>query len=277
MYIKVDYREKSLHELITKNKTANTNLYEKINIVTENLSIGDIIITDDEGKEVAIIERKTLNDLASSICDGRYSEQSYRLSNCELPNHQIYYLIEGDLSKYTGNRFSKKPITAKTLMSALTSISFYKGFSLYKSANIQESALWILQMTEKIRKTNDKPYSISIPTSTCTCTCTSTIDKSDDYTKVSKRVKKDNITQTNIGAIMLSQIPGVSYVSATAIMAEYKTIKNLIENIERNHLALNHITTDGNRKITKKCISNIISYLVPDNSENLHIVCDTNV
>lgn len=276
MNIKIDYRENSLIDLITKIKMEDKQ-YDKINIITENLSIGDIIITDSDGKELVIIERKTLNDLASSICDGRYNEQSYRLSNCDLHNHQIYYLIEGDMSKYMGNRFSKKPITNKTLMSALTSISFYKGFSLYKSANIQESALWILQMTEKIRKTNDKPFYLLDKMSNCLENNEDTTDRNiiNDYAKVAKRVKKNNITSANIGAIMLSQIPGVSYVSATAIMNEYNTIGNLIENLERNHLALNKITTDGNRKITKTCISNIIMYLLPNKSTTINIICDT--
>ena len=43
-------------------------------------SLGDVIICDDDGSERMIIERKTLNDLAASIKDGRYEEQGYRLS-----------------------------------------------------------------------------------------------------------------------------------------------------------------------------------------------------
>lgn len=268
MIIKLDYRENQLIEIINKIKNDE---YENIQIITENLSIGDIIITDTENKELVIIERKTLNDLASSICDGRYNEQSFRLNHCELHNHQIYYLIEGDILKYSGNRYSKRQINNKTLLSAISSISYFKGFSLYKSASIQESALWILQFAEKLRKSKDKPYYLQ----------TEENDKDKDkdkfeenaeYAKVSKRAKKNNITQENIGAIMLSQIPGVSYVSAIAIMREYKTIGNLITNLERNHLALNNITiNDSTRKLTKTCISNICQYLIQDKV----IVCDT--
>ena len=90
MLIKLDYREIKLNDL------CQIHLADKpeIKMVTENLPLGDIIICNDDGKEKVIIERKSLADLAASIRDGRYKEQSFRLNQCELPNHHIYYLIE---------------------------------------------------------------------------------------------------------------------------------------------------------------------------------------
>jgi len=40
-----------------------------------------------------IVERKTADDLAASIMDGRYEEQKYRLKICGLTN--VIYLVEG--------------------------------------------------------------------------------------------------------------------------------------------------------------------------------------
>ena len=40
-----------------------------------------------------IIERKTADDLAASILDGRYEEQKFRLKSCGINN--VMYLIEG--------------------------------------------------------------------------------------------------------------------------------------------------------------------------------------
>ena len=40
-----------------------------------------------------IVERKTADDLAASIFDGRYEEQKYRLKNCSINN--VIYLVEG--------------------------------------------------------------------------------------------------------------------------------------------------------------------------------------
>jgi ERCC4-type nuclease len=44
-----------------------------IEIKTENLLLGDILI------DKLLIERKTINNLAASIVDGRYREQSFSL------------------------------------------------------------------------------------------------------------------------------------------------------------------------------------------------------
>ncbi len=73
MLINIDYREKDLrYEFALLEKSAEFNKYnEEIKITSSNLAIGDIAIENND-KEVVIIERKTLQDLAASIKDGRY-------------------------------------------------------------------------------------------------------------------------------------------------------------------------------------------------------------
>ncbi|XP_034489983.1 crossover junction endonuclease MUS81 [Drosophila innubila] len=61
------------------------------------LTVGDFlwIACDDGGNELVlpyIVERKRMDDLASSIRDGRFHEQKHRLRQCGLPH--IIYLIE---------------------------------------------------------------------------------------------------------------------------------------------------------------------------------------
>ena len=104
MIIKVDNRERKLIKLL--NAKLDELEVSKISIVVEELPLGDIIICDDNKVEKLIIERKSLNDLAASIRDGRYSEQSFRLENHEIHNHNIVYLIEGDIHRYS-NKYSK--------------------------------------------------------------------------------------------------------------------------------------------------------------------------
>ena len=86
-----------------------------------------------------------------------------------------------------------------------------------------------------------------------------------DYCAVIKKVKKDNITLENIGEIMLCQIPGVSSVSAIAILREFKTLPELIKAIQQESTCLNGIsTTDSKgktRKISKTTIETIVKYL----------------
>ena len=61
-----------------------TSLYEKFKLFESSCStekrvmdLGDILLQDDDGKDVLLIERKSLSDLIASIKDGRYEEQSH--------------------------------------------------------------------------------------------------------------------------------------------------------------------------------------------------------
>ena len=253
MLIKIDYRESKL--LLLCNAYIQDN--SDIQIVSENLPLGDIIICDNNGNEKIIIERKNLNDLASSIRDGRYKEQGYRLNQCDMHNHHIYYLVEGDLRYY--RPFKGLP-DKKTLLSAMVSISYFKGFSLYRTNNLEETSEWILQFANKlIKEGNDAvPYYNG---------GAEIINENTDYTQViGKRIKKNNITPENISEIMLSQIPNVSNVSAKAIIDKFKTFSNLIQCIEKDSACLNDIllyNKNGQSKnLSKPCINNIYEFLI---------------
>ena len=56
----------------------------------KNLLLGDIVYAN-EDKEYIIIERKTISDLLSSVKDSRYSEQSERYSQLDIPSNKIIY------------------------------------------------------------------------------------------------------------------------------------------------------------------------------------------
>ena len=92
MKVIIDERERELYEKCYNIVQAN-NTY--VVLSKEVLPLGDIFITTDEEKHVMLIERKTIQDLLASIKDGRYEEQSYRLTHSSgLPPHSILYIIE---------------------------------------------------------------------------------------------------------------------------------------------------------------------------------------
>ena len=85
-------------ELIIDNRESTKSYFEEKNyewISFENLDIGDYIFKYEE-KIILVIERKSIQDLASSIKDGRYREQKSRLLNNYSKNN-VLFLIEGDL------------------------------------------------------------------------------------------------------------------------------------------------------------------------------------
>ena len=263
MLIKIDYRETELQSQLCL-MFAKTNKID-ISIKSENLPIGDIIIYDENAeKELLIIERKTLKDLASSIRDGRYAEQSFRLNQCNVHNHNIIYLIEGDLTRYVPY---KTNVDKNALISSMVSINYFKGFSIYRTLDTQETAEWLLQLAHKLHKTDKPSYYTGGVESQPT-----------QYADVSNRVKKDNVTPENISIIMLSQIPGVSNNVASIIINQFGNIKNLISSLETNADALSGITIESKngskRKISKTCITNIYNFLLDKKEEVILVNTD---
>lgn len=144
MKVIVDERERDLFSQLTNIVNSNSTY---IQLSKEVLPLADISITTDEGKPVMLIERKTLQDLLASIKDGRYEEQSYRLLHSSgFPPHSILYLIEGSFGEL------RTVMEKKIVYSALTSLNFFKGFSVIRTMNVKESADHIIWMSEKIEK-----------------------------------------------------------------------------------------------------------------------------
>ena len=300
MKLVVDYREKKLIGLINSIKTMN-NKFKSIEVVVENLPLSDVIIKDNKDNEKLLVERKTINDLASSIQDGRYNEQSYRLNNCNVHNHNIMYLIEGNISMWN-NRFTR--INKDTIYSAIFSIMYYKGFSVFVTSSTVETAEFLLNTALKIEK-NDKsnqrkpPYyenitssfvysdkkeqpnnkkdnssklNITLNAEIVESIKDNTVENTPSlkYSKYVKREKKSNITPENIDVIMLSQIPNISVDTAMQIINKYKTIYNLINILTDNEKELNNFmikTKSGERKLNSRAIGNIKNYLIVKQNE----------
>jgi ERCC4-type nuclease len=275
MLIKIDTRERDLIKKCEDLLVA-VPAFKDLKIEVHQFPLGDIIICDNE-KDNILVERKTLSDLAASIKDGRYEEQSYRLNGLPLHNHNIVYLIEGDLGKF--NSF-KERIDKQTIYSAMFSINYFKGFSLMRTNTIDETAFMICNMAYKMGKeTGKKPYFQNKVEEPIKGEQNQIVEQNQigeqiltnqslgtkDYCSVIKKVKKDNITQENIGEIMLCQIPGVSSVSAIAILSKFKTLPELIKALQQDPTCLTGITTsDANgksRKISKTTIETIVKYL----------------
>ena len=300
LLIKVDFREKELIDLLQLKMMNCTN---NIKLKVDNLKLGDIAffnidkddneigdgLTNNEiGDELMLFERKSLTDLASSIKDGRYAEQSFRLDGCEaIPNHNIVYLIEGDLSKFKESKYNR--VTKKTLLSSMFSILYYKGFSVVRTMNVLETCDLISSWADKLEREREKTSDTKIP---YYCAANKiVVEENDtreqeqrsqesqsqqqyDYCKTLKikKEKNGNVTPENIGVIMLCTIPGISSKTAIVIMNEFKTIGQLIKSFDLNPHCLNNICIETNgkqRKIASNCIENIRKYLMSFSSPSL--------
>jgi len=262
MYIVVDHREHRIYEKLESLHTLESK--PDIKIEKAVLPLGDFIIRSDDGIDRILIERKTLADLVASIKDGRYEEQSHRLKNASgIPSHNIIYLIEGFLSSISVQ-------DKKMVLSAMTSIHYFKGFSICRTYSFLETTDLIYSMADKVHRSLEKGL---VPA------CSNEIKQEGEqqgeqeggqeiqggsYASFVKKVKKENITAANIGEIMLCQIPGIQSKYAMAILTHFGSFSKMVEVVKAGTADFSKITYDCNgksRKIPKSCGESIVLYL----------------
>jgi crossover junction endonuclease MUS81 len=268
MRIIIDKRERDLYQKCNEYMESYENK-QNITLLEENLDIGDILIQTDDEKTVLIIERKSFQDLLASIKDGRYEEQSHRLIHTSQTHpHSIIYLLEGMFSQLSNQK------DKKIIYSSITSLNCFKGFSIMRTSTIQETREWLILLTEKINRELEKGkvfyYSqqnnrIDLDTKPEPELQVEQKENTINYCNFVKKVKRENITPENIGEIVLSQIPGISSITAIAIMKKFSSFLNLLEELKIKPDCLNDITTETNgkiRKISKSSIENIKKFFL---------------
>ncbi|KAK8869647.1 hypothetical protein IAR55_000215 [Kwoniella newhampshirensis] len=161
----VDTRE--VESRSNRDKIAESLAAKGIKVETRALRLGDMCwiarrIEGDLGGEEDecvldyVAERKRLDDLCSSIRDGRYNEQCFRLSNSGI-NH-IYYIVEdwqvAERMEYHGLQ----------IMTAKSQIQVHNRFFLKETHKLSETIDFLATMTNVIKSSHQgKPVHV-IPT-----------------------------------------------------------------------------------------------------------------
>ncbi len=209
----IDNRETNLYGQI---KERDLDIYkDEIEIIKEQLDIGDIHISFHYNNKdyLFIYERKTINDLISSIKDGRYKEQKNRLLANSFNNN---YIIEGDT--ITSNKNFKNQ---KTLTSVYLNSIYRDKINVFFTTNIDDTATFLLLLVSKII---EKPENYLNENNKI----------SQDYIDVCKikSQKNKNIDKDTCYLLQLSQIPNISKEIAKKIKEIYPTMSSLIKALE---------------------------------------------
>ncbi|EDW82765.1 uncharacterized protein Dwil_GK24972 [Drosophila willistoni] len=111
------------------------------------LTVGDFLwlAQDSQGNELVlpyIVERKRMDDLASSIRDGRFHEQKHRLKQCGIPN--LIYLIED----YGQNEHLGLPMDS--LKQAWTNAKIQNNIQIIRTENHYRSMLYLSNLTKHL-------------------------------------------------------------------------------------------------------------------------------
>lgn len=206
--IVIDTRERELAE----------QLQRTTEITIEQLDLGDIVFR--RGNEIIlIIERKTINDLKASICDGRGREQKARLLG-NFPKNRIMYLIEGNLNKQLDAKIGGMPVS--TLIGSLINTQLRDGIKVYKTSGIDESIEFIRKLQEKLESDGAKYFKDDDQTVSAGA-----------YSSTLKKKKKANMTTEVWFISQLSLLPQVTEVVAVEVVKIYPNICKLIQTYER--------------------------------------------
>ena len=256
MKVILDERETTLYDRCVLLHTEN----KKWSLEKRVIPLGDAIIQDDEGKDLIIIERKSIQDLLASIKDGRYAEQSHRLQHSSgVPPHNVVYIIEGSFANLSTHHNHGDP--KQTAYSCIVSLSLFKGFSVLRTTSVQDTADILVSIVDKMIRNFEKGQKLFYSDGERPVV---TEDPA-KYCSVVKKVKKDNVTPENMGEIILCQIPGISSTSAIAIMQKFNSFLHLIESIKEDPKCLDQISYETNgklRKVSKTSIENIKKYIL---------------
>lgn len=183
-------------EFILDNRERKLMPYFTSNVLIEPLEVGDFVIRNN-GVIVLVLERKTLADLHSSICDGRYAEQKQRLKSL---NTKVIYLLEGTIIYDDSDE--KNIVTISTAIN----LALRDGFHVVNTANLDRSAGFIKCLIARYLKTPEK-YLNAIA-----------LNGNSEYVPNIKSRKKDNNTVDNVFITQLCAFPGISLKKAWAIV-----------------------------------------------------------
>eukprot|EP00066_Takifugu_rubripes_P003939 XP_003966918.1 PREDICTED: crossover junction endonuclease MUS81 [Takifugu rubripes] len=194
-----------------------------------------------------IIERKRIDDLCSSIIDGRFREQKFRLKRCGL--RKPIYLVE-----LHGNAASHQSLPEKTLQQAIVSTQVVDGFFVKRVQDVRESAAYLTIMTRQLTKLYQNR----------TLVCRSRELEGDQVGQEDRAgipscslisfaefnhgaVKNKCQTVKEVFARQLMQISGLSGDKAAAILEHYNTPQSLVT-------AYDHCATDAEKEKLLSCI-----------------------
>jgi len=153
----IDSRETNLYNNIIERDL--DKYTDKITIIKEQLEIGDIHIQMDD--LIYVYERKTVNDLLSSVKDSRYKEQKSRL----LSNYKnVNYIIEGSDIIASNNKHNQNLLTSIYFNS-----TYRDNIKIFFTKNINDTITFLLMLSTKLSKsfTGSGPRFLENPSVHC--------------------------------------------------------------------------------------------------------------
>lgn len=222
------------------------------NYMTQNLDIGDIqIIYLDINKvehNLVTIERKTYDDLSTSIKDGRYKEQKNRILNSISNSTRKIYILEGNKNNFK--------LSNNVLDGTIINTIVRDNIHIFISKNISTTIDFISNILKNIDKYKENIINNK-----------NNIETNNVLINTSK---KSNMSSETCFINMLSGIPGISKKTSCSFIDKYKNINGMFEHFyvnlsNKKELIISDLenmkVADNKRKLGNKNAERVYNFL----------------
>jgi len=202
-------KNNEINEINENNEINETN---EINEINENNEINETNEINKNNKnneineqQLIIIERKSYDDLSTSIKDGRYKEQKNRILNSVQQNVRKIYILEGNKNDFK----LQKNVLEGTIINTMVRDNIH----VYISKNIDDTFKFINNILKNIDKYKDNIIN------------NNNIINTNDV--LVNSIKKKNMSSETCFMNMLSGIPGISNKTSHIFINKFKNINNM--------------------------------------------------
>ena len=221
-----DTREKALFDILGAHGAAP---------IMQRMDVADVEIrAPGVDRAIVVFERKTLADLESSIKDGRYKEQKFRLMNACDAYHKAYVVegMWGDASEMSRG--------------AIINTMFRDGIQVLMVPSLQDTASFLIGCAKRVGEAPAVYIGGTTP--------------AQDYTTSVSTSKKANMTPQAFAAIALAQIPGLSVGVAKTILDHFGGSMAQLVNSYTVEEAKN-LQVSSKRRLGAKLANRILDFL----------------
>jgi crossover junction endonuclease MUS81 len=214
MLLLVDFRERKILEMMKYKKDSDINTVTisgiKVKYKVVNLEVGDFVFkNEDTDGTILVVERKSIKDLCASIMDGRFRQQKERILESVGDNEKVLYIIEGSKKEVIGKTNVNFNNLSQTIIdSSIINLVFKHKYRVLTTVDENDTLDSIILLYKKIAGNEFDEIIKTIPV---------------------KLISKTEKIKSNMMAIQLSAIPGVSFATALKISELYPNMNSLID------------------------------------------------
>ena len=195
---------------------------------------------------LAVLERKTAEDLGASQKDGRYREQRARLFALRGAKTAIAYLVEAPpWSPSLSRTWCKGKFNEVQLQQAIVRMNLRYTIPVFMSTGLKETKQWIRRIAKSL-VTDPTVFQDGVASTTCAAAAA--------YTEAIHVKKAENATPERIFLSFLLAIPGMGKAAAAALAEATHSKFSELQTMTQEQLCEVKV---GKRKLSKTLAANL--------------------